>query len=111
MKKPIRLTESELKNMITETVSKTLKHVLRESKGFDPNMPVIIVGGDLEGHYTAQEIVDNFDIKGYKEQSPNPRYANSPIVGYPIIKGYVGPMWDGDKIRYESQDAYDFFSM
>lgn len=107
MKKTIRLTESELKTIISESV----KRILGESKGFDPNMPVIIVGGELQGDYTAQEIVDNFEIRGYEEQSPNPIYADSPIVGYPKIKGYVGPMWDGDKIRYESQDAYDFFSM
>ena len=102
-----RLQENKLRKIIKESI----KRVLRESKGFDPNMPVIIVGGDLEGHYTAQEIVDNFDINGYEEQSENPIYADSPIVGYPRIKGYVGPMWDGDKIRYESQDAYDFFSI
>ena len=100
------LRENKLRKIIKESI----RRVLRESKGFEPNMPVIIVGGDLEGHYTAQEIVDNFDINGYEEQSQNPRYADSPIVGYPKIRGYVGPMWDGDKIRYESQDAYDFFS-
>lgn len=88
------------------------KHLVsKASERFDPNMPVIIVGGDLEGHYTAQEIVDKFQTNGYVNPSPNPIYTNSPVIGYPKIKGYVGPMWDGDKIRYESQDAYDFFSI
>ena len=140
MKKTIRLTESDLKQIISESVKKVLnetsydlarrahksaiqqrkydqaerlhKHMVdRSSQRFDPNMPVIIVGGDLQGKYTAQEIVDNFDIKGYNEPSTNPIYTDSKVIGYPKIRGYLGPMWDGDKIRYESQDAYDFYSM
>lgn len=82
----------------------------RSSQRFDPNMPVIIVGGDKQGRYVAQDIIDNFDIKGYVEPSQNPIYTDSQLIGYPKIKGYIGPMWDGEKIRYESQDAYDFYS-
>ena len=87
------------------------KHMVdRSSQRFDPNMPVIIVGGDKQGRYTAQDIIDNFDIDGYVEPSQNPIYTDSQLIGYPKIKGYIGPMWDGEKIRYESQDAYDFYS-
>lgn len=139
MKKTIRLTESDLKQIISESVKKVLnetsydfarkahkaacdkgkfdqaerlhKHLVnKSSERFDPNMPVIIVGGDKQGRYTAQDIIDNFDIKGYVEPSQNPIYTDSQLIGYPKIKGYIGPMWDGEKIRYESQDAYDFFS-
>ncbi len=87
------------------------KHMVdRSSQRFDPNMPVIIVGGDKQGRYTAQDIIDNFDIDGYVEPSQNPIYTDSQLIGYPRIKGYIGPMWDGEKIRYESHDAYDFYS-
>lgn len=87
------------------------KHMVdRSSQRFDPNMPVIIVGGDKQGRYTAQDIVDYFDINGYVEPSQNPLYTDSQVIGYPRIKGYIGPMWDDGKIRYESQDAYDFYS-
>jgi len=82
----------------------------RISQRFDPNMPVLIVGGDKQGKYTAQDIVDHFDLNGYVEPSQNPLYTDSQVIGYPRIKGYVGPMWDDGKIRYESQDAYDFYS-
>lgn len=82
----------------------------RSSQRFDPNMTVIIVGGDKQGRYVAQDIIDNFDIKGYVETSQNPIYTDSQLIGYPKIKGYIGPMWDGEKIRYESQDGYDFYS-
>lgn len=139
MKKTIRLTENDLKQIISESVKKVLnetsydlarrahksavqqkkydqaerlhKHMVdRSSQRFDPNMPVIIVGGDKQGRYTAQDIIDNFDIDGYVEPSQNPIYTDSQLIGYPKIKGYIGPMWDGEKIRYESQDAYDFYS-
>ena len=28
----------------------------------------------------------------------------------PIFEGFVGPMWDGDKLRYESYKTYDEMS-
>lgn len=87
------------------------KHMVdRSSQRFDPNMPVIIVGGDKQGEYTAQDIIDNFEINGYVQPSQNPLYTDSQTIGYPEIKGYIGPMWDDDKIRYETQEAYDFFT-
>ena len=147
MKRTIRLTESELKNVISESVKTILKEtsydfarkahkaaydraakapydkakwdqvgrlhkhlVSKTSERFDPNMPVVIVGGKLQGNYTAQEVLDNFDVTYIEEPSTNALFTDSPCIGYPHIKGYHGPMWDGDRIRYESPDAYDFFS-
>jgi hypothetical protein len=146
MTQTIKLTETELKKIINESVKRVLNEVSyntakeafkkaydrarggetdrqrkqrnnlhqhfveRSGQNFDPNMPVVIVGGDLQGQYTAQEIVDKFDVTGFVEPSPNAIYADSKIIGYPHIKHYIGPMWDGDRIRYESQDAYDLFS-
>lgn len=76
----------------------------------DANMDVIVVGGPDEGLYKVKDLADKFEITGYKEPSQNPIYNNSPLVGMPILKGFVGPMLDGDRIRYETQEAYDFFS-
>lgn len=28
----------------------------------------------------------------------------------PKVNGYLGPMWDGDGIRYETQEVYDMLS-
>ena len=28
----------------------------------------------------------------------------------PKVNGYLGPMWDGDKLRYETQEVYDMLS-
>ena len=81
-----------------------------ENSDYDPNMPVIIVGGKLEGEYTIGEIVEKFPISGYKAGSENPDFKIK-TAGYPRIEGYLGPMWDGGRIRYESPDAYDLFSI
>lgn len=32
------------------------------------------------------------------------------LQGQPLVRGLVGPMWDGDCIRYETGDAYSFYS-
>lgn len=77
---------------------------------FDPNMPVIVVGGSGEGEYTAGELGKYFELGDTNMPSRNPIYNDGKTIGYPSIKGYIGPMWDGDKIRYESQEAYDFYS-
>lgn len=29
----------------------------------------------------------------------------------PLVDGYIGPMWDGGRLRYETQAAYDLLSM
>lgn len=28
----------------------------------------------------------------------------------PKVDGYLGPMWDGDKLRYETKEVYDALS-
>jgi hypothetical protein len=124
MKKQIKLTESEFKALIKESVSKILKeHDLipggnSESVSMENNqnrdyfsMPVIIVGGKLNGEYTINDVINNFEVTGYVERYRNSAYKNSKIVGYPMIKGYHGPMWDGDRIRYESPEVYHSLSI
>lgn len=76
------------------------------------NYPIIVVGGDLEGQYSKEEFEERFAdrISGYFEVSQNPMYRNQKMIGYPKVRGYVGPMWDGGKIRYESPEVYDLLS-
>lgn len=108
MKKVIRLTESDLRKIVKETV----QQVLNESNEMiDPNMKVRVCGGDLQGEYTYDEFEKLADIRSYVEPSRNPLYSGSKIVGYPRITGYVGPMWDGDAIRYETQEVYNDLSV
>jgi hypothetical protein len=83
----------------------------RKQENINLEMPVKIVGGNLNGNYTMKEVMDNLPINGYVDGFRNSAYKDSKIVGYPKIKGYVGPMWDGNCIRYESQEVYDELSV
>lgn len=80
-------------------------------QNFDPNIDVIVVGGDGEGEYKSGELEQYFDVTGYVEPSQNSRYNNSILIGAPRIKGYIGPMNDGGKLRYETPEVYDMMSM
>lgn len=77
------------------------------------NMPIKVVGGPLQGEYTKDEFEQKFadQITGYAKFNRNPMFLNSPIVGYPKVRGYVGPMHDGGRIRYETQEVYNDMSM
>ena len=119
MKKTIRLSERDLHRVIKETV----KGILKESnesigsfllESFDPDMDVIVVGGKQAGEYKAGELGKYFELNGTFEPdtySLERWFKNSPIVGYPKLMGYVGPMWDGDRIRYETQEVYNAMSI
>ena len=71
-------------------------------KGFPLDGKINMLAGDLE---------KKFNIVGYVEPSENHIYADSKIIGYPKIKGLLGPMWDGDRVRYEDQSTYDALSI
>ena len=77
------------------------------------NYPIKVVGGDLEGQYTKEDFEQRFAdrITGYFEVSQNPMYRNQKMIGYPKVRGYVGPMWDGGMIRYESPESYEMLSI
>ena len=138
--KQFKISEKKLRSMIKEGIHKALKETSydlarnayeksiktngigpktnnlynhmkdRAHQNVDMDMDVIIVGGDKEGYYKVSDLEDNFEVTGYKEPSKNPIYNDSPLIGLPRLKGLIGPMLDGDKIRYETQEAYDFFS-
>ena len=80
-------------------------------QNFDPNIDVIVVGGDGQGEYKAGDLEQYFEVTGYVEPSPNSIYNNSKLIGAPKIKGYLGPMWDGGRYRYETPEVYRTLSM
>ena len=56
-----------------------------------------------------------FKIVGYTEDLTNLRKRGvlchrAELDNQPIFEGYLSPMWDGDKLRYENQEAYDLLS-
>lgn len=107
MAKQIKLNEQQLRGVVEEAVKKVLNELDAS------NMPIKVVGGPLQGEYTKDEFEQKFadQITGYAKFNRNPMFLNSPIVGYPKVRGYVGPMHDGGRIRYETQEVYNDMSM
>lgn len=85
--------------------------VERSRENFNPDMDVIICFDNGCKFYKAGELEDKFEVTGYVEPSPNSIYADQKMIGYPRLRGLIGPMWDGDRLRYETQSVYDTLSM
>lgn len=47
-------------------------------------------------------------ITGY---TPLESRYRAELCGQPMIKGFLGPMWDGDAIRYETSEVNDLMSI
>lgn len=80
-------------------------------------MKAIFIHEDLETpvEMTIEEAKKVFNQKGISFDYSRWR-KNGLIVpreeldNQPIFEGFVGPMWDGDKLRYESYKTYDEMS-
>lgn len=83
----------------------------RSAENFNPDMPVMVCFDNGTQMFKAGDLEQYFEVTGYVEPSPNPIYADQKMIGYPRLKGFIGPMWDGDKLRYETQKVYDMLSM
>lgn len=83
----------------------------RSAENFDPNMPVLVCFDDHCENFKAGDLEQYFEVTGYVEPSANPIYADQKMIGYPRLRGFIGPMWDGDRLRYETQKVYDMMSM
>ena len=79
-------------------------------------MKAIFVGGQLNG-----TIMDVEEVKRkYCNGNLSPDYSKDRAQGYcvprkeldrqPKVDGYCGPMWDCDKLRYETWEVYDMLS-
>lgn len=80
------------------------------------SFPVVIVGGELQGCYTRKDVVDKFCVGQYTQDYSQVRGKG--FVGQrkeldrqPKIPGYLGPMWDGGRLRYETSDVYRALSI
>lgn len=66
--------------------------------------------------YEVEQLGQFFKINGSlkdcsKERSQGKLCHRAELDNMPILVGYAGPMWDGDKIRYEDWETYDVMSM
>lgn len=80
-------------------------------------MKAIFVGGKYHGLIVDVDTIyragmwngrfnpDYSDLRNRGELVPRAELDNQPKVD-----GYLGPMWDGDMLRYESQEVYNVLS-
>lgn len=61
--------------------------------------------------FPIENIIPAFRVRGFVQRgvNNNPRQRIE-LQDQPEFSGLLGPMWDGDAIRYENQAAYDALS-
>ena len=53
------------------------------------------------------DVIAAFEVRGYPYLGPElSRFVRPELYGNPRFGGLVGPMWDGDSIRYETPEVY-----
>ena len=79
-------------------------------------MEAIFVGGKLNGmRMTVEEIKAKY-WNGKLSEDLSALRARGILVhraeldNQPLVDGYYGPMWDGNKLRYETPEVYDMLS-
>ena len=71
---------------------------------------------EIHGHIIKSEVNESglyaaMEIRGYKFQGINSNQRQRvELQGQPIFEGLLGPMWDGDAIRYEDESTYALLS-
>lgn len=76
-------------------------------------MKAIFVGGHLNGKVMDIELVEEIFCNGqYTEDLSDMRakggFCWNPLLdNRPMVDGYLSPMLDGGKLRYETQEVYD----
>lgn len=82
-------------------------------------MKAIFVGGKLNGCIIdTDEVIKQKLLKcrGYTKDLTIQRIFGESahreeLDNQPKFEGYIGPMWDGDKLRYETQSVYDLMTI
>lgn len=59
---------------------------------------------------------ERFEVTGYTEDCTDIRAKGhcchrTELDNQPIFKNWLGPMWDGGMLRYESREVYDMLSV
>lgn len=70
------------------------------------------VGGRYHGRYMTHEELKKvgngkFTIRWSALSEHNPLVENPDLEDQPMVDGYLSPMWDGGRLRYETQEVYD----
>jgi hypothetical protein len=62
--------------------------------------------------FDSDNVLPAMEIRGFelRELNNNQRHRTE-LQGQPIFNGVLGPMWDGDAVRYEDQQTYNTLSI
>lgn len=78
-------------------------------------MKAIFVGGKYNGLVVDEEQLKEMgngqftkDLTELRERGICVHRAE--LDNQPYVDGYLSPMWDGGKLRYETQEVYDMFA-
>lgn len=79
------------------------------------NIPAVFVGGKYNGlmvdHDTLMKMGNGqFTLRWSQLKQHNPLTINLDLEDQPMVDGYLSPMQDGNKLRYETQEVYDLMS-
>lgn len=88
------------------------------SYAHDENFPVLICGGELNGTHRRADILkhatsytkDRTQDRDERIQKGFPLTSRVELDLQPKLDGYIGPMWDGGKLRYETPEIYEIMS-
>ena len=78
-------------------------------------MKAIFVGGKLNGtEMDVEDIKKYLNVIGYShdwstERSQGECVPRKELDNQPVVIGYLSPMWDGGRLRYETQEVYDLY--
>ena len=70
---------------------------------------------EFSGNYTQTTAEINAELAEQKQKAEQKGFRffscgifpREELRGKPIINGYLSPMWDGDKLRYETKEVYN----
>ena len=69
-----------------------------------------LVGNEVS-IFNDENVISAMEVRGYAYLGSNPGIGQrQELHGAPRFKGLVGPMWDGDMIRYETPEMYEILS-
>ena len=78
-------------------------------------MKAVFVGGKYNGLVVEEEQLKAMgngkfteDLTALREQGRCVHRAE--LDNQPYVDGYLSPMWDGGRLRYETQEVYDMFA-
>lgn len=99
-------------------VDNAIKELLAKQDGSSGrNISAIFVGGRLSGvRMSHKELLKagngNFSLRWSQmpEGMHNQITENLDLEDQPEVDGYLGPMLDGNELRYETQEVYDIMS-